>query len=75
VEDLRAKKTWYSEQPRPVKKSKAKKASQEAPPSGDVEAPKKKAGKAYKSTSEDFPTLGGEKVFLTDLCCCADISY
>lgn len=61
VEDLRAKKTWYSEQPRPVKKSKAKKASQEASSSGDVEAPKKKAGKAYKSTSEDFPTLGGEK--------------
>jgi len=61
VEDLRAKKTWYSEQPRPVKKSKARKPAQESSSNGDAEAPKKKAGKAYKSTSEDFPTLGGDK--------------
>ena len=55
MEELRATKIWYSEQPRLAKT--AKKAIEES----DGGKPKKKPSKAYQSTSEDFPTLGGEK--------------
>jgi len=57
VEELKAKKQWYSEQPRPEKK---KSKSKEERDESSTKDSKKKSGQ-YKSTSEDFPSLGGPK--------------
>jgi len=63
VGDLKAKKQWYSEQPRPEKKKGKSKQEREESSGNDRSSnnnSKKKAG-LYKSTSEDFPSLGGAK--------------
>lgn len=60
IEELKAKKAWYSVQPRPPRKPIAEQLAKETE-EGEEKKEKKRKPKAaeFRSTDEDFPTLGG----------------
>jgi len=54
IQELKAKKVWYSEQPRPEKKTKESENNTE-----EKKKNNKKVNKSYNADEVDFPTLAG----------------